>query len=419
MKQSRRRLGSFGLLAAGVLAANLSLAQADAPGAASHASEAPAPARTTRADLQRPSPPIGAGPWVFDTAQQRIRVSVVTADLARPFGLAFLPNGDMLVTELAGRLRLVHDGALDPDPIAGVPEVYAVAASGLKDVAVHPRFAQTHWVYLSYVKPGEHGASTTAIARGRLEGHALEDVRDILVTNASTTRDADSGSRLAFDRDGMLYVTIGDRFQLDKVQDPASHFGKVLRLRDDGSVPADNPFSGKPGYAPEVYTLGHRNAQGLALNPWTGEMWSNEHGPQGGDELNVLVPGGNYGWPLVTYGVDYGGAALTDTPVRPGMESPKLFWVPSIAPSGLAFYTGNRFPAWHGDTFVGAMGRAGTGHVRRIVFDENGLEVGQEGLLTELHQRIRDVRESPDGLLYALTDEDRGALLKIEPADRP
>lgn len=376
-----------------------------------------APPVTTRQDLQRLSPPLGLGPWTFETAQQRIRVSVIATDLARPWSLAFLPNRDLLVAELPGRLRLVHDGRLDPMPIDGVPAVHAVQQSGLKDIALHPNFAATRFVYLVYVKPGEGGASTTAIARGRLDGHGLTGVRDIFVANAWTTRDADTGARLAFDRDGLLYATLGDRFQLDKVQDPASHFGKTLRLNDDGSIPPDNPFVGRAGHAPEVYTLGHRNAQGLAMHPETGVLWSSEHGPQGGDELNVLVPGGNYGWPLATYGVDYGGAAVTTTPVRPGMESPRVYWVPGIYPSGLAFYTGDAFPAWRGNVFIGSMGRTASGHLLRVVFDGKGLEIGQEPLLAELRQRIRDVRQGPDGLLYVLTDQAPGVLLRIEPAE--
>ncbi len=389
-----------------LLAAASSFAQEHAPSA---------PAKTRQA-LQRESPPLGPGPWTFDSAEQRIRVSVVAGGLVRPWSLAFLPSGDMLVAELPGRLRLVHADRLDPEPIAGVPAVHAVQQSGLKDIALHPQFASNRFVYLVYVKAGEGGASTTAIARGRLDGHALTNVRDIFVANAWTTRDADTGARLAFDRAGFLYVTVGDRFQLDKVQDPASHFGKVLRLRDDGSVPGDNPFVGQPGHAPEVFTLGHRNAQGLAVHPTTGALWSTEHGPQGGDELNVLAAGKNYGWPLATYGVDYGGAALTTTPVRPDMEPPRVYWVPGIFPSGLAFYTGGRLPAWRGDVFIGAMGRSATGHLQRVVFDAQGLEVGQEALLTDLHQRIRDVRDGPDGFLYVLTDENPGALLRIEPA---
>jgi aldose sugar dehydrogenase len=392
------------LVGLSLLAAHAALAQPNTP----------APP-TTRADLQRPSPALGAGPWTFDTAQQRIRVSVVAAGLARPWSLAFLPNGDLLVAELPGRLRLIHNGVLDATPLAGVPVVHAVQQSGLKDVVLHPRFADNGFVYLAYVKPGDGGSSTTAIARGRLQGHALVDTRDIFVANAWTTRDADTGARLAFDRAGFLYATLGDRFQLDKVQDPASHFGKTVRLRDDGSVPPDNPFVGKPGYAPEIYTLGHRNPQGLALNPETGVLWSSEHGPQGGDELNVLVPGGNYGWPLASFGVDYGGTAIGTTPVLPGMTTPLVFWVPGIYPSGLAFYTGSAFPAWRGNVFIGSMGRAATGHLLRVVFDAKGLEIGQEPLLGELQQRIRDVRQGPDGALYVLTDEEPGSLLKIEP----
>jgi glucose/arabinose dehydrogenase len=400
-----RALSLATLIAAGLALTQTSAAQAPA-----------ARPTTTRQDLQRPSPPLGAGPWVFDTAQQRIRVSVVAGGLVRPWSVAFLPNGDLLVAELAGRLRLVHDGKLDPTPLGGVPAVHAVQQSGLKDVVLHPKFAENRLVYLVYVKPGEGGTSTTAIARGRLEGHALVGTKDIFVANAWTNRDADTGARLAFDRAGFLYMTLGDRFALDKVQDLSTHFGKMLRLHDDGSAPRDNPFAGKPGAAPEVFTLGHRNPQGLAVHPVTGALWVSEHGPQGGDELNELVPGGNYGWPLASFGVDYGGTAIGTTPLLPGMTPPKVFWVPGIFPSGLAFYTGSAFPAWTGDVFIGSMGRAASGHLVRVVFDGQGLEIGQEALLTELKQRIRDVRQGPDGALYVLTDEDPGALLKIEPA---
>jgi len=387
-----------------------------AAGPVSSQEQAAAPQATTRQDLQRPSPPLGAGPWTFDTAQQRIRVSVVANGLVRPWSTAFLPNGDLLVAELPGRLRLIHDRTLDPTPISGVPAVHAVQQSGLKDIALHPDFAHNGLLYLVYVKGRDDGASTTAIARGRLDGHALRDVRDIFVANGWVNRDADTGARLAFDRSGFLYVTLGDRFQLDKVQDPASHFGKTLRLDADGHAPAGNPFAGRAGYAPEIYTLGHRNPQGLAVHPETGALWSTEHGPQGGDELNVLVPGGNYGWPLASFGVDYGGTAIGTTPVLPGMELPKLFWVPGIYPSGLAFYTGTAFAKWTGNVFIGSMGRGGNGHLLRVVFDAKGLEIGQEPLLTELHQRIRDVRQGPNGHLFVVTDEEPGALLEIEPA---
>jgi glucose/arabinose dehydrogenase len=400
-----KALGLAVLLALGVGAAQTSGAQTPAARPA-----------TTRQDLQRPSPPLGAGPWELETAQQRIHVSVVAAGLARPWSVAFLPNGDLLVAELEGRLRLVHEGRLDPTPLTGIPAVHAVQQSGLKDVVLHPQFAQNRLVYLVYVKPGEGGMSTTAVARGRLEGHALVDTKDIFVANAWTDRDADTGARLAFDRAGFLYMTLGDRFALDKVQDLSTHFGKVLRLRDDGTAPADNPFVGKAGAAPEIFTLGHRNAQGLAVHPVSGALWVSEHGPQGGDELNELVPGGNYGWPLASFGVDYGGTAIGTTPTLPGMTPPKVFWVPGIYPSGLAFYTGTAFPAWAGDVFIGSMGRGANGHLVRVVFDGQGLEIGQEAILTELKQRIRDVRQGPDGALYVLTDEDPGALLKIEPA---
>lgn len=363
-------------------------------------------------------PPLGVGPWEFDTLQHRIRVSVVARGLTRPFGMEFLPNGDMLVVELPGRLRRISGDILDSEIITGVPEVHTVGTAGLKDVVIHPQFEQTGWVYLVYTKPDTEGRSTTAIARGRLEGNALLDVSDIFIADALVDRDADTGSRIMFDHEGFLYVTIGDRFQLDLVQTGDNHFGKVLRLHGDGSIPADNPFIDTPGYSPEIYTLGHRNAQGLAVNPWTGEIWSNEHGPMGGDELNKLIPGGNFGWPLATFGKQYGGSEMTDTPVRAEMESPVLFWVPAIAPTGLMFYTSPEFSHWRGNIFMGAMGVNARGHLRRIVFDGNGFEIGQELLLEDLHQRIRDVQEGPDGFLYVLTDDPNnadGAVLRIEP----
>ena len=256
------------------------------------------------------------------------------------------------------------------------------------------------------------------MARGRLEGGSLVDVRDVFVANTWSTSNTNYGGRMAFDRAGFLYLTVGERQEPERAQKPGEHAGKVLRLRDDGSVPPDNPFAGRAGYLPEIYSLGHRSPQGLAVHPETGELWENEHGPLGGDEVNIVRAGRNYGWPLVTFGMDYDGTKIADATSRPDLEAPFMYWVPSIAISGLAFYTGDRFPAWKGSAFVGSMftGRTrGTGHLQRITFME-GRPIQREPMLTELHQRIREVRQGPDGLLYLLTDEPTGALLKLEPA---
>ena len=366
----------------------------------------------------RASPPLPQLPQTFDTAVQRIRVSAVATGLANPWSLAFLPNGDMLVTERAGRLRIIRNGVLDPQPISGVPQVRVTALGGLLEVALHPRFAENGWVYLTYAKGREDNVSTTALARGRLKGTALEEVRDIFVANTWSSSATNFGGRIAFDRAGFLYLTIGERQEQDRAQKGDDHGGKILRLRDDGSVPPDNPFVGKTGYLPEIYSLGHRSPQGLALNPETGAIWENEHGPLGGDEINIILPGRNYGWPLVTFGTDYDGKKISDLTWRGDLEGPLMYWVPSIAISGMAFYTGDKFPNWKGNAFVGSMfeGRTrATGHLRRLTF-EQGRPIQREPILTELHQRIRDVRSGPDGLVYLLTDENPGAVLKIEPA---
>ncbi|HYR83119.1 MAG TPA: PQQ-dependent sugar dehydrogenase [Terriglobia bacterium] len=357
--------------------------------------------------------PLPDKPVEFQTAEgQDIRVVVVTKGLSHPWGLAFLPDGNILVTERPGRLRIIRNGALDPQPIAGVPEVRAAGLSGLMDIALHPRFAENGFVYLTYTKATPDTQTTIALSRGRWNGSALTESRDIFVAGPGTT----GASRIAFGRDGSLFMTTGG--VNNGAQDPNSHAGKVLRLRDDGTVPADNPFIGKPGYKPEVYSLGHRNALGLAVHPGTGELWENENGPNGGDEVNIIKPGGNYGWPIVSYGRTYPGPRQSEQPWQPGFEQPVVFWVPSIAISGLAFYTGDRLPKWKGDVFVGGQRTGeipGTGHLERILFNENMEELRRESLLVDLRQRIRDVRQGPDGLLYLLTDADDGAVLRIEP----
>lgn len=344
-----------------------------------------------------------------------VRVVTMVTGLSHPWSLAFLPDGDMLVTERVGKLHLVHDGVLDPQPIAGVPAVHAVRLSGLMEVLPHPNFAQNHLVYLTYTKDVADKQVATTLARGRLEGHRLVDVKDLLICD-SWAGDGGSGSRLAWGKDGMLYMTTGAS-NGNAAQEPGSLRGKILRLRDDGTPAPGNPFEGKPGYKAEVYSMGHRNSLGLAFNPVTGDLWNNENGPYGGDEINVIKPGGNYGWPLVSFGREYTGPKLPNS--APGMIGPIVFWAPSIAPSGMAFYTGDRFPEWKNNVLVGALlGGAvqGVGHLERIIFDGNWDEVGRQSLLTDLKQRIRDVRQGPDGLVYVLTDEDNGALLRIEPA---
>jgi aldose sugar dehydrogenase len=374
---------------------------------------------------QRPAaPPIGLphvalgdGPFIIDTAEQhKIRVVVVTRGLSHPWSLAFLPGGNMLVTERAGRLRMIRDGVLDPQPLTGLPKVNAVRNAGLFDVVLHPRFGENKLVYFTYSKPGEDGkSSATTLARGRLEGAGLTDVRDLFVSEWSTVL---GGSRIVFAKDGTIFMTTGAAFG-NLAQDPNSDYGKMLHLKDDGSIPNDNPFVGRAGYKPEIYTLGHRDQLGLAMDPATGSVYSNENGPNGGDEINLILPGRNYGWPLVSYGRGYDGPRISDVPTREGFEQPLVVWIPSIALSGMTFYTGDKFPAWKGNIFVGGMRQGeipGTGRLDRVVFNAKMEELRRESLLTELHQRIRDVRQGPDGFLYVLTEEEEGALLRIEPA---
>ena len=374
-----------------------------------------------------PVPPLGAGPWVIDTAEQhKIRVTVVARGLSHPWAMAFLPGGGMLVTERDGPLRLLRGGQLDPRPVSGTPEVRTDGNGGLMDVALHPEFAANGLVYLTYTKRHDDGRGSPALARGRLDGHALHDLRDLVVTEPFHSNGGLNG-RVAFGRDGKVYMSTGGRILsedgelLDTPQDPAMLRGKVLRLNDDGSAPDDNPFAGRPGHRPEIYTIGHRNTLGLMLHPETGDIWQHENGPNGGDELNVLQAGRNYGWPLMSYGRLYSGTRISQHPTRDGYESPLIVWLPAIAAAGLAVYTGDRFPAWQGNVFVGSLqmgGIPGTGHLQRIVFNEHMEELRRELLLTEFRQRIREVRQGPDGFLYVLTDHpDDGALLRIEPSE--
>ncbi len=343
------------------------------------------------------------------------RVVTVVDGLDHPWGLAFLPNGDMLVTERAGRLRIVRQGALDPTPIEGVPEVHARGQGGLLDVAVHPDFARNRFVYLSFSKPGPGGNATTAVIRARLDGNALVEVREIFEANAYTNRGQHFGSRLAFDREGFLYVSVGDRGIMDQAQNRSNHQGTISRLHDDGRIPADNPFVGHAGIEPSIFAYGVRNPQGLAIHPETGALWESEHGPRGGDELNQIVRGRNYGWPVISWGIDYSGRPIGDG-IRSfaGMEQPVYYWDPSIATSGLAIVSGDRFPEWRGNALVGGL--AGM-HLARVVL-ENGRATHVERLLAGRNQRIRDVRIGPDGLVYVLVDASPGPLLRLEPVER-
>ena len=384
------------------------------------AQQAPAPTDPDR---------LPSEPQVFRSSAQTFRV-VPIKGLNRPFAMALLPDGGILVTERAGRLRLVRNGIVDPRPIAGMPDVLDLRLKGLQDLALHPAFERNRLIYFTYYKPkaGEKDLATAVLGRARWNGgYVLEDVRDLFVADAWCA--TPSASRIVFDRDGKIFMTVGvpirgraGTAQPEDSQSPSNHAGKVLRLNDDGSAPADNPFAGKPTYRPEIYAMGIRNILSLALHPDTGELWEHENGPMGGDEINIVRPGRNYGWPVVSYGRAYNGdptgdssGPLTTDNAAPGMESPFLFWVPSIAPSGLAFYTGNAFKAWQGNIFVGAM--RGT-LLQRIVLNAKGLPTVRESLLTELKQRIRDVKQGPDGLLYLLTDETHGALLRLEPDER-
>jgi glucose/arabinose dehydrogenase len=367
-----------------------------------------------------PSPALPDGPIVLDTGVQHQIVLYVTKGLNQPWSMAFLPDGGILVTERPGRLRMVRNGRLDPNPIAGLPEVRANGLAGLMDLALHPRFNENKLIYFTYHKPAATGnAGVITLARGRWDGAALADVKDLFSAIPSG-----NASRIVFGKDGMVYMTVGvgDPPGAARAQDPNDLAGKVLRLRDDGTIPPDNPFVGRAGHRPEIFTLGHRNALGLAVHPVTGEVWENEDGPNGGDEVNILQPGKNYGWPVVSYGRFYLGPRVTEKPWQEGMEPPIVFWVPSIAISGMTFYTGDKFPNWKNNLFVGGM-RQGevprSGHMDRIDFNEKWEELHRESILRELQNRIRDIRQGPDGFLYVLTAENAGALIRIEPLAVP
>ena len=337
------------------------------------------------------------------------RVMTLVERLEHPWSLAFLPDGAWLITERAGRLLLVKGAARKE--IAGVPRVFASGQGGLLEVALHPKFAENRVLYLSYAEPGGDGAGT-ALARARLEGDRLQDLRVIFRQEPKTGGGVHFGGRIVFDRAGLLYLTLGDRGEKDRAQLPHNHHGSVIRLNDDGSVPRDNPFAGRVRWKPEKFDLGHRNQQGAALHPQTGVLWTHEHGPQGGDEVNVIRPATNYGWPVITYGVNYGiGTRIGEGTKKEGMAQPVHYWVPSIAPSGMAFYAGERFPRWKGNLFVGALRDR---MLVRLALDGEKV-THEERMLKGVLGRIRDVRAGADGFIYLLTDEPNGVLARLEP----
>lgn len=365
-------------------------------------------------DLPRPAPPPPSAAKAVDTGYKVVEIA---KGLDHPYSLAFLPDGAILVTERAGRLRIIRNGQLQPQPIAGVPPVHTGSQAGLFDVVLHPKFAENNFVYLTYAH-GTAKANATRVARARFDGTSLQDLK--VIFEASPLKDTSNhyGGKLAFMSDGTFALTVGDGFEYrEKAQDLTTHLGKVVRLNDDGTVPQDNPFS-IGGARRENWSYGHRNQQGLAYDAETGRLWEHEHGPQGGDELNVIEQQFNYGWPVITYGMDYSGAYVSPFKQRDGMQQPVLQWTPSIAPSGLAIYRGDKFPAWNGDLLIGALAFQ---HLRRIDLDAQGNVVAQEELMSKMKERIRDVRVSPDGYVYVTTDykaqgEKTGRVLKLEPA---
>jgi len=384
----------FSVLAGG-LAATSAVAALTGTGAGTDRSPPPAP---------RPAKVVSSG----------YKVAEIAKGLDHPWSMAFLPDGSMLVTERAGRLRLIKNGSLQVEPIAGVPAVHTGSQAGLFDIVLHPKFSENRLIYLTYAA-GTRAANGTQVARARFDGGALRELQ--VIFKAMPLKDTDNhyGGRMAFLPDGTFALTVGEGFEYrEKAQDLTSDLGKIVRLNDDGSVPPNNPFIDRPSVRPEIYTWGHRNPQGLAYDAPSGRLYETEHGPRGGDELNIIVARKNYGWPVITYGMDYSGAYVSPYTERPGLEQPVIYWTPSIAPSGLAVYRGDRFPAWRGDLFVGALAFE---HLRRVHVDDRGEVVAQEQLLNDLHWRIRDVRAPPDGYLYVCTDERDGRVLRLEPAN--
>jgi glucose/arabinose dehydrogenase len=347
----------------------------------------------------------------YKSEHYRLRLATVAKGFDHPWSVAFLPDGRMLVTERPGRLRLVTAAGKISAPIKGVPRVYARGQGGLLDVVVDPDFAANRTIYLSYAQPGSRGAGT-AVARAVLAGNRLKDLKILFRQFPKTSGGRHFGSRLVIAPDGTLFVTVGERGERRRAQDTTVNRGQIVRIRRDGSIPDDNPFVGKRRARPEIWSYGHRNPQGAALHPSSGKLWTVEHGARGGDEINIPLPGRNYGWPVIAFGQHYSGGRIGEGTHKAGMEQPVYYWDPSIAPSGMAFYTGDRFPAWKGNLFIGALKFR---LLARLTLAGEKV-VAEERLFSELGERIRDVRQGPDGYLYLLTDSADGRLLRIEEA---
>jgi glucose/arabinose dehydrogenase len=359
------------------------------------------------------SSPLQAAAQTFKSSAGELAVQTVVGGLAHPWALAFLPDGNMLVTERPGRLRIATpDGKLTP-ALAGVPRVFASGQGGLHDVFIDRGFAENRAIYFCYAEPTE-GGGRTALARARLaDERRLDQVRVIFRQEGPPSSGNHFGCRIAQTADGNLFLTLGEHFSDRKeAQNLANHLGKIVRIRPDGGVPPDNPFVGRAGAKPEIWSYGHRNPQGLALNPSSGKLWEHEHGPRGGDEVNIIEKGRNYGWPVIGYGIDYSGARIHEAASKPGMEQPVKYWVPSIAPSGMAFYQGELLPRWRGNLLVGALAAR---LLVRLTLDGDKV-VGEERMLDGLRERIRDVRAGPDGAIYLVTDNSAGRVLRVSPA---
>lgn len=340
------------------------------------------------------------------------RIQTLAEGLSHPWSMAFLPDGRLLVTERDGRLRLIKDGRLHPEPVAGVPKAYVASQGGLFDILPHPDWDNNGWLYLSLAH-GDRSASTTRLVRGRLDGHRLVAVEVLFDAEPARNTPVHYGGRMAWLPDGTLVLGLGDGFEYrEEAQNPANHLGTLVRLTDNGGIPPDNPLSEGKAARPEVFSYGHRNIQGLAYDPDTDRLWATEHGPRGGDELNIIRPGANYGWPAASHGVDYSGALVTPHKSLPGMEDPTRTWTPAIAPAGLMQYRGRQFPEWEGDLFIPALAARAIIH---LAMDGSRI-IGESRRFTEIGERLRDIRTGPDGAIYILTDSEQGKLLKISRA---
>ncbi|MBB6005370.1 PQQ-dependent sugar dehydrogenase [Arcicella rosea] len=350
---------------------------------------------------------------ITKSSTEGLKIETVVTGLNVPWGIAFLPNGDMLVTERTGQLRLVHEGKLVAEPIQGLPAIVSKGQGGLLDIKLHPNYVKNGWIYFTYSSPAAEGetgkGSNTALMRAKLVGNTLTEQKVVFKATPNVTTNHHYGGRIAFDRAGYLFLTVGERGQQDEAQKLTTFQGKVVRLHDDGTVPTDNPFVGKEGARPEIYSYGHRNPQGFVINPTTGDLWEHEHGPQGGDEVNILKKGANYGWPAITFGIGYDNAVISSDTARAGMEQPITYYRPSIAPCGMTFVTSKKFPDWKGNLLIGSLKFH---YIKRCVIKNNKV-VSQETIFENIG-RVRDIKEGPDGNIYVAV-ESTGSIVKISP----